>query len=222
MDVAEGTLVDETSQMSVDLERASDFDSVAQDELRSHHSSRPNRSSLDGDSTLPLVRALLESGHWDTVLPRHEKHVLLAATSSARAWHMFLDSCSVPSSSALSSTGSSSSTAQTTSNSSKRGGVNKTPKPATRSKRGTTTPRRRGADADHSEPNASDSAHDTQLSSREHIETLHTRLRTLISDVLVDEVLFPSEKHPEHVPLSEATKQGTCHSISSFNAPAFE
>lgn len=208
--------------MSVDMERASDFDSVAQDELRSHHSTRLDRSSSIGDSTLPLVRALLESGHWDSVLPRHEKHVLLAATSSARAWHMFLDSCTAPLSSAVSSTGSSTSISTTPSSSSRRGASHKPPKPTTRSKRGTSTPRRRGADADQSEPNASDSAQDTQSSSREHIETLHTRLRTLISDVLVEEVLFPNEKHPEHIPLSEITKQGTnCHTFHiQFSASA--
>ena len=205
--------------MSVDLERASDFDSVAQDELRSLHSSRLDRPHLNGDSTLPLVRALLESGYWDNVLPRHEKHLFLAATSSARAWHMFLDSCSVPSASALSSTGSSSSQAQATSNSSKRGASSKTPKPTTRSKRGTVTPRRRGAEADHSEPNASDSTQDTQLQSREHIETIHTRLRTLISDALIDEVLFANEKHPEQIPLSDSTKQGTLDAYAPAYVP---
>lgn len=201
--------------MSVDMERASDFDSVAQaDDLqRAFHSSRLDTSLSGGyDRTLQLVRSLLEAGHWDSILPRHEKQVLLAATHNERSWHHFLDSCGSSSQSAHSSAGSSTAQSHAPPTSGRRSAASaaaKVQKAVSRPKRGTTTPRRRGADTDSGEPAASDSTQDTVSTSKEHIETLHTRLRTMISDVLIDEVLFPHEKHPEQIPLPDIAKQST-------------
>jgi hypothetical protein len=223
MEVVEGPFVDETSQMSVEMERASDMDSVAQHEdlQRTLHSSRFEKAfSNNYDRTLSLVKALLDAGHWDQVLPRYEKQVLLAATSTERTWRHFLEATVIPSASALASTGASPSQALFSTTSTKKSAAAssaKGQKPITRSKRGTTTPRRRGADVEYVEPLATDSNQESSIASREHVETLHTRLRTLIFDALVDEVLFPHEKHLEQIPLKESTKQGMF--LNSFCSP---
>jgi len=196
------------------------MDSAAQpDDLqRSLHPSRLEKPSFDSyDRMLALVRSLLESGYWDHVLPGYEKQVLLVATSTPSAWQHFLDSTAIPSSSSLAPNLYSSAQPSSTSISAKKGAAAttaKAQKPATRSRRGTSTPRRRGADVDAAETNVTDSTQDTQHASREHIETLHTRLRTLIFDTLVDEILFPHERHLELIPVSKSVKQGTILNIS--------
>jgi hypothetical protein len=213
MEGIEGALLDETSQMSVDMERASDFDSVAQTEdlQRTLHGSRLEKALNTGsDHTLTLVRAALESGQWDQVLPRYEKQVLLAATSTNRAWQHFLDASVIPSASALGSTAASTAQAPSSTPMTRRGAAasaSKAQKATTRSKRGSSTPRRRGSEPESTEQTTSDSLPDASLPSREHIETLHTRLRTLISDTLIDEVIFPHERHLELLPLADSIKQ---------------
>ena len=215
MEGVEGGLGDETSQMSIDIERASDMDSAAQqDDLqRTLHPSRLEKPAFGSyDRLLELVRSLLESGYWDHILPGYEKQVLLVATSTPGAWQHFLDSTAIPSSAALNASAYPSAQSSSSSSSTRKGAAavnTKVQKPVTRSRRGTSTPRRRGADTEAADTTATDSTQETQYASREYTETLHTRLRTLIFDTLVDEILFPHERHLELVPVNNAIKQGT-------------
>lgn len=211
----EGPIGDETSVMSVDMDRASDMESVAHtDEVQRilHDSKTGKTRAKNYDRTMTLVRALLEAGCWDQVLPRYEKQVLLVATSSERNWQHFLEATGTPASQTQSTNISNAAQASPTSSSTKKTAAtasSKTQKASSRSKRGTTTPRRRGADVDTSDQPSSDSLQEPPLTSRDHIETLHTRLRTLIFDTLVDEVLFPHERHLDRVPLKDSIKEGS-------------
>lgn len=197
------------------MDRASEVESVLQgdDMSRTHPGSRSGRASgYKYDRTLDLVQYLLDTGHWDQVLPRYEKQVLIAATANEVSWQHFLEATSLPATASMGSSGGAATPSTGTTGYSKRGAAAsaaKALKQVSKSRRGTTTPRRRGAEPDPSDASMGEGGQEAHPSSLQYVETLHTRLRTLISDTLVDAVLFPQERYPSRLPLSEATKAGT-------------
>lgn len=177
-----------------------------------------SKKNLKDKQIYMIAKEMLESGQWDYFFPKFEKNILKLALKSRKSWDLFLSSPQITliqSSeeiifSSIHSSQSISSLPATTPNPKKTiPAKSSLQKSGTRSKKGSSTSKKRTEpeiiETSLNEPKSEQKVY----SNDELLETLQTRVITLVYDTIVDQVIYSEEKYPNRMYFDEKLKNGS-------------